>query len=167
MTTINYDSITPASIASIAVRGVNDQLRINHVCTLAFAGKTYKAADDSIIQQAVIILSKKAEEFRKAKKAGKVDKGERFQALAILQTMVGRWLKKQERFAGRRVSIKSTGDVSISLVTRSDNNHKAPAKGKGSKAAGIKGVKDLASLLAYAVDNYGLEATQAAAAKLS
>ncbi len=168
MSHINTDTITSSTIAALAVRGANDQERINHVCTLAFAGKTFVAPNDSILHGAYVILAKKADDFRKDKKSGKLDKGERFQAINILNTMVSRWLRKQERFSGRRVSARTTGEVSVALVERKDNNHKAKPKGKAAaKDTGIKGVKDLASLLQYAVDNYGLETVQAAAAKLS
>lgn len=170
MNNINFETVTSQSIATIAVRGVNDQLRIDHVCTLAFAGKNYIADSDSIIHGAVVILAKKADDHKKAQSKLDAKDRTRFNAINILQTMIGRWLKKQERFSGRRVSIRSTGKagVSVALVERKDNNHKTDAKkGKDSKATSIANVKDLASLLQYAVDHYGLEATQAAAAKLS
>lgn len=169
MNTINFETITPQSIATIAIRGENDQKRIDHVCTLAFAGKQFIADSDSILHGAAVILGKKADEHRKANKKLAVKDRARFNAINILSTMISRWLKKQERFSGRRVSIRTQGKqgVSVALVERKDNNHKAKPKAKGAKDSNIKGVKDLASLLAYAVDNYGLETVQTAAAKLA
>lgn len=169
-TAINFDKITPQSIATMAITHQKDQARVDHICTLAFHGNLLVADTDSILHKAVIILSKKASEFRKDKKAGKIDKSERFQAINMLSTMIGRWAKKQARLEGRRVSIKSSGKVSVALVTRNDANHKPKGKTANSvskKDSGIKGVKDLASLLAYAVDNYGLESVVAEVEKLA
>lgn len=169
MNTFNENTVTAQSIATMAMTHVKDQARIDYAFTLTFAGRALVAPEDSLLHGAAVILGKKADEFRKAKKEGKIDKDERFQAINMLATMINRSIKKTARFDGKRVSIRTTGKqgVSVALVEGKNNNHKTKPSKSGAKDTGIKGVKDLASLLQYAVDNYGLEATQAAAAKLS
>ena len=163
-TSIDYDKVTAESIASIAVRGVNDQKRIDHACELSFAGQTLVAPADSILGGAIVILAERAEQFKKDKAAGKVEG--RFQAANMLATMISRWLKKQSRFEGRRVSVRTGKTPSVALVERKDNNHKPKDKGaKGARGASIKSVKDLSSLIAYAIDHYGYEAVAAAVVK--
>lgn len=170
MNTFNEKTVTAQSIATMAMTHVKDQARIDYAFTLSFAGKSLVAHPDSILHGAAVILAKKADEFRKAKKDGKIDKDERFQAVNMLATMINRSIKKTARFDGKRVSIRTSAKqgVSVALVEGKNNNHKAkPSKGKGAKDTGIKGVKDLASLLQYAVDNYGLESVVAEVEKMA
>ena len=168
MSNINFDNVTATSVLTMLSRAVNDQARIDHICTLAFAGKTYVAADDTVLGQVIIGLADQANKHREANKKLPTEDRTRFQNANMLATMVGRFVKKQARFEGRRVSIKLTGKKpSIALVERNDANQKPKAKKAGSKDAGIKGVKDLASLLQYAVDNYGLESVVAEVTKIA
>lgn len=174
---------TGKTLFNMAVRNVKDQALINEVCTTTFAGKTYVAPEDSALHEFALLAADAAAKVRTmkadAKKKGDLDKvlaqletrgwcdeKGRFQVANKLATMIGRWLHKQERFTGRRVSISTTGTIRLALVERNDANHKTPRKSKTDKGDAIKNVKDLASLLQYAVDHYGLEAVQKAAAAL-
>lgn len=168
----NFDNINPEilkrgrAIATMCARAVGDQKRIAEECEITFAAKTYVAPADSPIGVAVLIMAEKAKQFAADKKAGKHDKKARFQDANMLATMVGRWVKTQERFKGRRVSVRTTGESpSLALVVRTESGKGKPKASKGSKAPGIKSVKDLASLVDYAVDHYGLEALVAEVAK--
>ncbi len=157
-----YNLTTKSFIAALDSASTA-QAKVNEAATLAFAAQAQKAPENSVLHQAVLTIA-----------AGK-KKDIKNRRLDILRTMLSRWMKGQKgtNFEGKRVSIKTTGDISVALV-RTTKGKKTATKTKKTGAKTTVKLMDVIEAQELSLDDvlkqlaemYPVATIQASAAKL-